>query len=175
MAELLLGCGSNHKKKLIIGGRSEWDALTTLDIEPSHNPDVIFDLNNTSLPFADNQFEEIHAYEVLEHLGAQGDWQFFFRQFADFWRILKPNGYLIGTVPLPESPWAYGDPSHVRIIPMQSFVFLVQPQYDQQVGKTPMSDFRSFYKADFEIIHMVKNGDLLEFVLQAIKPSRISL
>ncbi len=171
--ELLLGCGSNRDKKLVVGGQAGWSALTTLDREASHKPDILHDLNNFPYPFEDNRFDEIHAYECLEHCGSQGDYKFFFRQFSELWRILKPNGYLVGTVPLPESVWAWGDPSHTRIIPLQSFVFLSQLEYEKQVGITPMSDFRSIYKADFELIHLNKGNDLLEFVLKAIKPSRI--
>jgi hypothetical protein len=115
--------------------------------------------------------DEIHAYEVLEHCGSQGDYKFFFRQFSDFWRVLKPGGVLLGTVPLPTSVWAWGDPSHTRVIPKESFTFLVQPSYSQ-VGKTAMSDFRSIYKADFDIIHLHENGDVLEFALRAVKPAR---
>jgi hypothetical protein len=58
------------------------------------------------------------------------------------------------------------------VIPKESFTFLVQPEYDRQVGVTAMSDFRFFYKADFDIIHLQENGDILEFVLKAVKPSR---
>jgi SAM-dependent methyltransferase len=168
--ELLIGCGSSRAKKLSTQGRSEWIGLVTLDYEKRHSPDVVHDLHDP-LPFDDDTADEIHAYEVLEHVGRQGDYKFFFQQFADFWRVLKPNGILFGTVPLPTSPWAWGDPSHTRVIPKETFVFLHQPSYEQ-VGKTAMSDFRSIYKADFEIIHLNENCDVLEFALQAIKPSR---
>ncbi len=121
--ELLIGCGSNRAKKLSVQGRSEWGGLVTLDYEKSHNPDIVHDLNNP-LPFADNSADEIHAYEVLEHFGTQGDYKFFFRQFTDFWRVLKPGGVMLGTVPLPSSVWAWGDPSHTRVIPKESFIFM---------------------------------------------------
>lgn len=169
--ELLLGCGSNRTKKLWVQGRADWSALVTLDIVESHKPDVVHDLN-VDLPFPDDSAEEIHAYEVLEHCGSQGDYKFFFRQFSDFWRVLKSGGFLIGTVPSITSPWAWGDPSHTRVIPKESFVFLVQPEYERQVGVTAMSDFRSIYKADFDIVHLNDNGVFLEFVLRAVKPTR---
>jgi SAM-dependent methyltransferase len=168
--ELLLGCGSNRAKKLYMQGRPIWADLVSVDIEARHKPDVVHDISET-LPFDDNSAEEIHAYEVLEHCGNQGDYKFFFKQFYDFWRVLKPGGILFGTVPLPTSPWAWGDPSHTRVIPKESFVFLNQPSY-AQVGITPMSDFRSIYKADFDIIMLKDEGQCLTFALQAIKPSR---
>lgn len=153
-------------------GRAEWSALTTLDYNRDHKPDVVHDMNDLPLPFADDSFDELHCYECLEHLGKQGDWRFFFDQWADFWRVMKDGACFFGTVPLPTSPWAWGDPSHTRVIPKESFTFLVQPEYDRQVGATAMSDFRFFYKADFDIIHLQENGDILEFVLKAVKPSR---
>lgn len=169
--ELLIGCGSNRTKKLSVPSRPGWAGLVTLDYEARHNPDVIHDLHNP-LPFDDNSADEIHAYECLEHVGQQGDYKFFFRQFSDFWRVLKDGGVLFGTVPLPTSVWAWGDPSHTRVIPKESFVFLHQPSYEQ-VGRTAMSDFRSIYQADFDVIHLKENGDVLEFAIRAVKPSRI--
>jgi SAM-dependent methyltransferase len=168
--ELLLGCGSNRVKKLHEQGRSEWTGLVTLDIEARHKPDVVHDILQF-LPFDDNSADEIHAYEVLEHCGAQGDYKFFFAQWSDFWRVLKPNGVFLGTVPLPTSAWAWGDPSHTRVIPRESFIFLSQPNYSG-VGVTPMTDFRSIYKADFDVIHLQDRGEILEFGLRAIKPAR---
>ena len=65
--ELLIGCGSNPARKIAIGGRTEWSALTTLDMSEDHNPDVVHDLAVLPYPFADDTFDEIHAYDVLEH------------------------------------------------------------------------------------------------------------
>jgi SAM-dependent methyltransferase len=171
LSELLLGCGSSRVKKLHRDGRAEWSSLTTLDYNADHKPDVVHDMAVFPLPFADEAFDEIHCYECLEHVGTQGDYRFFFGQFSDFWRLLKPAGILFGTVPLPGSVWAWGDPSHTRVIPKESFTFLHQPSY-AQVGKTAMSDFRFCYRADFDIIHLRETGDVLEFALQAVKPSR---
>lgn len=172
MAELLLGCGSSRVKKLCYGGRAEWSALTTLDHSATHAPDVVHDMGVLPLPLADEQFDEIHAYCCLEHVGAQGDWRFFFAQWSDFWRLLKPGGLFFGICPAADSPWAWGDPSHTRIIGPECLIFLHQPAYEQ-VGTTPMSDFRFAYEADFDLIHSQSAGHHFEFVLQAVKPSRI--
>lgn len=174
MSELLLGCGSNHAKQIIYRGRADWSSLTTLDHNSDHKPDVVWDMADLPLPFADDSLDEIHAYECLEHVGAQGDWRFFFAQWSDFWRMLKPGGVFIGTCPAAGSPWAWGDPSHTRIIGPECLIFLNQPAYEQ-VGTSPMSDFRHVYTADFDIIHSRTAGHRFEFVLQAVKPSRISV
>ena len=88
--ELLIGAGNNRDKKITFKDiPSEWSGeLVTLDIDPECNPDIIHDLNDLPMPFDDDMFDEIHAYEVLEHTGRQGDWLFFFNQFSEFWRIL---------------------------------------------------------------------------------------
>ncbi len=173
--ELLIGCGSNHRKQLYISNNRDWENLVTLDINPDHKPDVVWDLMNIPLPFGDNLFGEIHAYEVLEHTGQQGDYKFFFAQFSDFWRILKPNGLLMGSCPQTNSKWAFGDPSHTRVIQKENFIFLNQAEYTKQIGRTAMSDFRYIYKADLIPIHISEENDHLFFVLKAIKPSRISI
>lgn len=172
--ELLIGCGSSRIKQLVYGGRSEWGGLTTLDHNDHHKPDVVHDMESLPLPFDDDSFDEIHAYECLEHVGRQGDWRFFFAQWSDFWRLLKPDGIFLATCPAPSSPWAWGDPSHTRIIGPECLVFLTQPNY-AQVGKTPMSDFRFCYRADFDLLHSRINGDRFEFALRAVKPSRVTI
>jgi predicted SAM-dependent methyltransferase len=166
--ELLIGCGSNHTKRLASDGSKDWSNLTTLDYNADHTPDVVWDLMKFPLPFPDKEFDEIHAYEVLEHLGQQGDYKLFFAQFSEFWRLLKPNGYLFATCPSRNSVWAYGDPSHTRIMQLEQLVFLSQNEYKKQVGKTPMSDFRDIYKANFEVVFQEDDGETIRFVIQAI-------
>jgi SAM-dependent methyltransferase len=173
--ELLIGAGSRRLKHLIWQGRAEWSAPVTLDINPDHKPDVVHDLTVLPLPFADDTFDEIHAYEVLEHTGQQGDWRFFFAQFSEFWRILKPGGVLLGTSPAPASNWVWGDPGHTRVISPEAVTFLVQPQYTAQVGITPMTDYRFVYRADFEPRLLQVEGGLFRYIVEAVKPSRISL
>ena len=54
---LNLGCGLKH-----IAG------AVNLDITPATNPDVVHDLNCRPWPFEDGEFEELSAYDVIEHL-----------------------------------------------------------------------------------------------------------
>jgi DNA modification methylase len=114
-------------------------------------------------------FDEIHAYDVLEHTGQQGDWRFFFAQWSEFWRILKPNGLFFGKCPTYDSEWAWGDPGHTRIISPASLVFLDQNQYIEQVGKTAMTDYRPYYTADFERLASEIKETTHAFVLRARK------
>jgi len=167
MKELLLGCGSRTKKQIYIEN-GEFSNLTRLDINADHNPDIIWDLTQHPLPFKDNEFDEIHTYDVLEHLAQQGDYKFFFREFSEYWRILKPGGRFFAGVPETTSPWMWGEPSHKRVINEQTITFLTQTNY-AQVGKTAMSDFRHIYKADFRKIYINTIEGTFYFILEAVK------
>lgn len=168
---LLLGAGSNHVLRALTPLSHLEPKLTTLDIEPRHKPDVVWDLNVVPWPFADESFHEVHAYEVLEHLGQQGDAVSFFAHFGEIYRLLKPGGLLCGSCPRHDSLWAFGDPSHRRIINRGSFTFLSQPAY-ADVGKTAMTDFRSLWAGDFEAVGLEDTPDQLYFMLKAHKPAR---
>jgi SAM-dependent methyltransferase len=175
---LLLGAGNKRQKVLQSPGSPEKEfvgELVTLDIDPDTKPDVLHDLNVLPLPFADNEFDEIHAYEVMEHCGRQGDWQFFFAQFAEIWRILKPGGLFCATVPAWDSMWAWGDPGHTRLINEGSLVFLSQPEYAKQIGRTSMTDYRGTWQHDFDICASGTDRDTFAFVIAAVKPSRWAL
>lgn len=174
--ELLLGCGHSRDKRVIPSGTSApWQDLTTLDSNPRVKPDVLWDLNELPWPLASNAFDEVHAYEVLEHLGRQGDARAFFDHFSEIWRVLKPGGLLCASVPKYESRWMWADPSHTRAILPESLIFLDQSEYTRQLGGekiTPMSDFRGIYSADFTLRNGQEKGEMFFFVLQAVKPSR---
>ena len=168
--DLLLGAGKNRQRKF--GPKKDWDKLITLDMNEAHKPDVVWNLEHLPLPFEDNQFDSVSAFDVMEHIGQQGDWKFFFRQWSDIWRILKPGGHFCGISPDIESRWAWGDPGHSRVVIPESLIFLSQPEYDQ-VGISAMTDYRFCYKADFERVHLEIKDGLFFYMLQAVKPSRI--
>jgi SAM-dependent methyltransferase len=168
---LLIGAGSSKQLDFLTPLFNIPPKLTTLDIEPRHKPDVVWDLNVTPWPFESETFDEVHAYEVLEHLGQQGDAVSFFAHFYEAWRLLKPRGYLAGSVPRWDSKWAWSDPSHRRVISEWSFIYLNQLEY-ANVGKSTMTDFRSIWRGDFELEATQKIEDRLFFLFKAHKPAR---
>jgi SAM-dependent methyltransferase len=168
--QLLVGCGNSRERRIVVQGRQDWGELVTIDHDPDCGADVLHDLDVTPWPFGDGVFDEVHAYEVLEHLGQQGDWRAFFRHFGEIWRVLKPGGHLAATVPDWRSEWAWGDPSHTRVIAPGTLLFLSQREYAARVGRTPMSDFRHLWKADFDIVASQIEDGCHAFILRAVKP-----
>lgn len=169
--ELLIGCGNRRKKEMGPLDLREWQNLTTLDIDASCNPDIVWDLNKLPYPFSDNEFDEIHAYDVLEHCGHQGDYKFFFAQFAEFWRILKPDGLFLLTFPHWSGMWAFGDPGHTRVLAPGCFHYLSHNQY-KQLGETKMTDYRQILgNTNFSVLKEEQTQDLLQIrmYLMAIK------
>lgn len=168
--ELLVGCGNNRDKKIKVQDTpQEWCELVTMDWDEGVNPHVVHDLCMVPYPFDDDTFDEIHAYEVLEHCGAQGDWRLFFNQFQEFWRILKPGGLFVATCPPWDSIWAWGDPGHSRVISEASLIFLDQDNYESQVGRTAMTDYRRWYKGNFERLLAREQSGTFVFILRAKK------
>jgi SAM-dependent methyltransferase len=181
----------------------DWQNLTTLDINPDCKPDIICDLtslpwefmhidivNDTVMDHVEKSdykedtddtyymlksdyFDEIHAYEVLEHIGRQGNLHLFFGHFTEIWRMLKPGGLLCATTPSRYSEWLWGDPGHTRVILPSSLVFLDQTKYAEQAGRTALSDYRHLYRADFKVMYVEDDKVFNKFVLQAVKPPRI--
>lgn len=70
--------------------------------------DVVHDLNVTPYPFSDGYADEIHFYDVLEHLEHP------VRKLEELYRILKPNGIIFMRVPHFSSMGAFTDLTHVR-------------------------------------------------------------
>lgn len=165
--ELLLGAGKDRRKFLAIDDRKEWSNLITLDIDPSLDPDVVHDLNNLPLPFIENEFDEIHAYEVLEHIGSQGDWKSFFALFDELWRIIRDGGLLYATVPSWDSIHAYGDPGHTRVINESTIAFLDRKNYE--IEGTPMTDYRPHFKSNWTCEAAEHRDQRFLFCMRAIK------
>lgn len=145
----MLGAGHTKPTRQMFAPNSDPPNQTdwvTLDMNIRASPDVVFDLDRLHfdgkpLPFEPEKFHEIHAYEVLEHIGQQGSFKGFFREFREYWRVLKPGGWMIGTCPTQEH-WGWDDPGHTRHISGKTLGFLTREIYI--LGKTAVSDYREY-------------------------------
>lgn len=158
---LMLGCGHSEVKRKIVAPTSAPESETrwiTVDFVESARPTVLFDLEELGMvpipqvPYG--EVDEIHAYEVLEHIGRQGDFRSFFRHFNGLWDILKPGGLLIGSCPSHDSLWAWGDPGHTRLVTPQSFAYLTRNHYAARAEKwiDASSDYRDFVRGKWWIV-----------------------
>lgn len=148
------------------------DNVTTIDSNKECRPSFVWDLNVTpwpiNKPIHSHAYDEVHAYEVLEHLGKQGDADSLFAHFGECWLALKPGGLLLASVPSFKSMWAWGDPSHTRVITSGTITFLMRKQYEMQIGRTSMSDFCSKLIGNWELVAHQDDGESYRFVLRAL-------
>lgn len=159
MPSLLLGCGHSREKKIHLIEDGEWvSPLVTLDMGHNVGADVVWDLENRPLPFPDDYFDELGAYDVLEHIGKQGDWRGYFDEFSEYWRILKPGGSFGIIVPVGSD--RYADPGHTRFFSGTWFVMLSRRSYDLNIARgIQITDYRWYWKKDFDVLSIQEMGD----------------
>ena len=70
-----------------------WHKRATVDIDPTSKPDVVIDLEQNTLPFADGHFDTALMFNLIEHIGARE------QVLGRVVRVLKSGGSLVGVVP----------------------------------------------------------------------------
>ena len=93
MKALELGCGTRER-----------EGVTGVDINPRVDPDVLHDLDIIPYPFADDEFDEIHCHDVLEHLSDLP------AVMQELHRILPDGGTLHISGPFPSGSGYVTDP-----------------------------------------------------------------
>jgi SAM-dependent methyltransferase len=107
--KLNFGCGKDIKKDY-------WN----VDIVKLPGVNQVINLDKTPYPFKDEQFSEIYADNVLEHL------ENFIPIMQELHRILKKNGKLFIKVPHYLSHDAWAHPQHTRAFSIDTFDFFVK-------------------------------------------------
>lgn len=122
MRGLNLGCGNR-----VIEG------FVNHDIS-KHRPeiDVIWDLNITPWPFADDEFDAVEIIAVVEHLKLT-----LIETLDEIWRILKKDGVLTVKYPIYTSETIHHDPTHRWHLAAESI--------DYVIPGTRYGDSYSFY------------------------------
>jgi hypothetical protein len=92
---LNLGCGRKHVSGAL-----------NLDLSPDTNPDCVYDLNVLPWPFPDDHFNEVLAYDLIEHLGDT------IRTLEEIHRICRNGAVVRITLPHFSCANAYTDPTH---------------------------------------------------------------
>lgn len=99
-------------------GRAYDPAAVNLDITPDTKPDIVHDLNVLPWPFVDNQFAEILAIDVLEHLERPLD------ALEEIHRIGRPGALVRIALPHFSSANCYTDPTHRTAFGFFSFDYV---------------------------------------------------
>jgi len=105
---LNLGCGDRP-----IAGATNHDRV-------KHSPwvEVVWDLEELPWPWIDDEWDEVLAYDVMEHLHHEVNvW------LDECWRILKPGGKLSLRLPAFDNHLSYRDPTHRRVFHPESFFY----------------------------------------------------
>ncbi len=113
------------------------DELFGVDLSGSTDGGAIRRANLVTqpIPFADDSFDSVSAYDFLEHvprvlLTADGqDTRFpFIELMNEIWRVLRPAGMLYAVTPVYPGKAAFQDPTHVNIMTVDTHTYFTRPQ-----------------------------------------------
>ncbi len=152
-----LGCGrfprNPYQRKELAG----------IDIRPATNAsDFDYRVANLTLhpiPFADDMFGSVSAYDFIEHVprilatadGTRTRFPFV-ELMQEAWRVLAPGGLFYALTPAYPHPEAFTDPTHVNII--------TEHTHDYFCGPSPLGRMYGFEGA-FDVVRVewVRIGD----------------
>jgi len=105
--------------ELGVGGQPHPEATVRHDLR-RHSPwiDVAHDLNQIPWPWDDESFEQVLAFDVMEHLDLK-----IVIWMNEVHRILVPNGLFTLRAPVDGGPRAWSDPTHQRVWAVDTFEY----------------------------------------------------
>jgi predicted SAM-dependent methyltransferase len=164
-------------------GDSKKEGYFGIDTAAIDGVDCVHDLNVFPWPLEDNSVEDIYCNHYVEHI-PHDDWQSVLKESSSFqefkekalkdpkdglikfmnevYRILKPDGKIIITVPHLQSTRAFWDPTHVRFLHDVSFYYFNKEWRDtnkiSHYGIEGNFDISFSYLIDDEL--MLKSDDV---------------
>lgn len=136
-----LGCGLNPKNPF----RAE--RVYGIDIRDNPSEHIkSADLTIEPIPFADNTFDFITAFDIIEHIPkviyAPNRRFPFVELMNEVWRTLKPNGYFLSHTPVYPYSAIFGDPTHVSTLTHETFT----GYFDDVSRNAEMYGFHGYFK-----------------------------
>lgn len=121
--KISIGCGRIRKDGFV-----NVDKMPFVDGKGNQMVDYVVDIEKQRLPFPDNSADEIHADNVLEHIGFSTDnpdgLEALIFVLNECHRVLIPGGVLKGDVPVFGSKKAVSDITHKRFFVKDSFAYI---------------------------------------------------
>jgi SAM-dependent methyltransferase len=134
LKHLDLGCGLRpknpfgHEELYGVDIRAESVAMNGAQVAAAN-------LSVASIPFEDNLFDSVSAYDFFEHIPrvaldyANQTSRFpFIELMNEVWRVLKHDGVLYAVTPAFPNEKALRDPTHVNIITHKTHRYFTEPQ-----------------------------------------------
>jgi len=151
MRKKILELGSGLKP---YKGKKE-EVVIHLDVKKLPHVEVVHDLNKFPWPFKNNEFDEIIAKNVLEHLNDLVE------VMKEIWRILKPGGIVKIWVPYFAHPNSVTDPTHKIFFTLHTFDYF-----------DPTTDFGEMYSHEVSKIrfNIVKKKLIFRGPLKFVEP-----
>ncbi len=160
---LVLGCNQRPVKST-----KDYNA-TNVDIHDYGMPDqiTVHDLESVPWPFEDDTFDQVVAYDILEHIRTVTDDRRYpcIEMMNEIWRVLKLGGECEVMVPSTEGRGAAQDPTHVSFWNENSFsYYAIIPKDPTDPESPPVSHpWRKIYphmiKAAFEVYAETQMAD----------------
>lgn len=156
-----LGCGAVPRNPY---GRDELCGVDLGVVPGAEGPIRHANLALQPIPWPDDSFESVSAYDFLEHVPrilptADGRaTRFpFVELMGEIWRVLKPGGMLYASTPAYPHAAAFQDPTHVNILTVESHIYFVRP-----IRLAAMYGF----KGDFEArrVQLTKSNAALAYI-----------
>jgi SAM-dependent methyltransferase len=145
-----LGCGGVPRNPY------QRDRLYGVDLAVAA-PNEQFKAANLALhpiPFADNFFDSVSAYDFLEHVprimptaDGRSTRAPFIELMNEIWRVLQPGGLFYGQTPGYPHQAAFQDPTHVNFITHDTHHYFARPQLTARMYG---------YIGDFEVLRVVR-------------------
>lgn len=176
---------SDTLKKINLGcGRRPLKGFVNLDKKPGDGVDVVADLEQPLDTHLHSQFDRLLMHHSFEHISNQ------IQLMEQLWLIARPGAELVIVCPYGSSDNAWEDPTHVKPIFKDTFIYFsplvygaadYAPQCDWRFVRREFRLDKSFFE-NFETLDEVQiamavanmRNVVTEFVavLEAIKPMR---
>lgn len=174
-----LGCGSNPRNPF---NSNEIFGLDIVKRENLQEDSITFTIANLvfqNIPFPDNHFDSVSAYDFLEHiprliyLEGRTDLAFV-RLMSEIHRVLKPCGQFYSTTPCYPMESAFVDPTHVNFISKNSHKYFTVPHlWARMYGYTGTFEVIRVKKVNFDAEVNKKNmlKSFIRYLLILIHPN----